>query len=59
MPFEFDKACKSAFDALKASLTSTPVIHAPNWELPFDIMCNASNHAVSVMLRQRVGRASH
>ncbi|KAK9121635.1 hypothetical protein Syun_019252 [Stephania yunnanensis] len=59
VPFHFDNACKSAFDALKLSLISTPVIQAPNWEIPFEIMCDASNHAVGAVLGQRIGRASH
>ena len=31
--FEFDEACKKAFDRLKELLTSTPVIRPPNWIL--------------------------
>ncbi|KAL0358206.1 UNVERIFIED_CONTAM: Retrovirus-related Pol polyprotein from transposon.6 [Sesamum calycinum] len=48
--FEFDEACKQAFNKLKESLTSAPIIQPPNWELPFEIMCDASNHAVSAVL---------
>ncbi|KAL0287101.1 UNVERIFIED_CONTAM: Retrovirus-related Pol polyprotein from transposon opus [Sesamum radiatum] len=44
--FDFDEACKLAFNKLKDSLTSAPIIQPPNWELPFEIMCDASNHAV-------------
>ena len=40
-------------------LVSAPVIQALNWELPFEIMCDASNHAVGVVLGQRVGKVSH
>ncbi|KAL0413224.1 UNVERIFIED_CONTAM: Retrovirus-related Pol polyprotein from transposon.6 [Sesamum radiatum] len=50
--FEFDEACKLAFNKLKDSLTSAPIIQPPNWELPFEIMCNASNHAVGAVLGQ-------
>ena len=48
--FEFDKACKEAFDIIKKLLTSAPIIQAPNWDLPFEIMCDASNHAVGAGL---------
>ncbi|XP_019153451.1 PREDICTED: uncharacterized protein LOC109149915 [Ipomoea nil] len=57
--FEFGKECQEAFDKLKALLTSAPVIQPPNWELPFEIMCDASNYAVGAVLGQRVGKQSH
>ncbi|XP_038977889.1 uncharacterized protein LOC120108375 [Phoenix dactylifera] len=41
MAFEFDEACKNAFDKLKELLTSAPVIQPPNWNIPFEIMCDA------------------
>ncbi|KAL0340048.1 UNVERIFIED_CONTAM: Retrovirus-related Pol polyprotein from transposon.6, partial [Sesamum radiatum] len=57
--FEFDEACKQAFNKLKESLTSAPIIQPPNWELPFEIMCDASNHSVGAVLGQRIGRDPH
>lgn len=48
-----------AFDALKEFLTSAPIIQAPNWYLSFEIICDASDYAVGVVLGQKVGRASH
>ncbi|XP_052181891.1 uncharacterized protein LOC127794684 [Diospyros lotus] len=57
--FEFGEACKGAFDKLKDMLTSAPVIQPPNWSLPFEIMCDASNHAVGVVLGQKVGKAHY
>ncbi|XP_030949702.1 uncharacterized protein LOC115973574 [Quercus lobata] len=36
--FEFDEACKKAFDKLKELLTSTPVIQPLDWNVPFEIM---------------------
>ncbi|KAL2243622.1 UNVERIFIED_CONTAM: Retrovirus-related Pol polyprotein from transposon opus [Sesamum indicum] len=57
--FKFDKACKLAFDKLKDSLTSAPIIQPPNWELPFEVMCDASNHAIGAVLGQRVGKDPH
>ncbi|KAL0385809.1 UNVERIFIED_CONTAM: hypothetical protein Sradi_2975200 [Sesamum radiatum] len=55
--FEFDEACKVAFNKLKDSLTSAPII-PPNWELQFEIMCDA-NHAFGTVLGQRVGKDPH
>ncbi|XP_031266563.1 uncharacterized protein LOC116124951 [Pistacia vera] len=57
--FQFDEQCKEAFDKLKTLLTTAPVIQPPNWELPFEIMCDASNCALGFVLGQRVGRACH
>ncbi|XP_038896564.1 uncharacterized mitochondrial protein AtMg00860-like [Benincasa hispida] len=41
--FNFNKECKEAFDTLKEKLTSTPILQPPRWDLPFEIMCDASN----------------
>ncbi|CAM8932086.1 unnamed protein product [Rhodiola kirilowii] len=50
VPFEFTNACKEAFDKVKKALTSTPIIQTPNWELPFEIMCDASDSDVGAVL---------
>jgi hypothetical protein len=42
-PFIFDKDCKKAFGALKAILTSTPIIRPLSWGTTFEIMCDASD----------------
>ena len=59
MTFDFNEACKVAFDKLKELLSSAPIIQPPDWSLPFEIMCDASNYAVSAVLRQRIARAAH
>ncbi|RDX88654.1 Retrovirus-related Pol polyprotein from transposon gypsy, partial [Mucuna pruriens] len=41
--FEFDQPCIEAFQELKNQLTSAPILQAPNWELPFEFMCDVSN----------------
>src|SRR6185295_5563555 len=51
--------CKKAFDELKARLTSAPIIQASDWSRPFEIMCDASDYAVGVVLGQKDARASH
>ena len=38
---------------MKKELTSAPIITPPNWELPFELMCDASDYAVGVVLGQR------
>ncbi|CAN6719967.1 unnamed protein product [Malus baccata var. baccata] len=47
---------KSAFKKLKTLLTTTPIIAAPNWSLPFELMCDASDYAVGAVLGQRKDR---
>ncbi|CAN6552424.1 unnamed protein product [Malus baccata var. baccata] len=51
--FVFYDACLEAFNKLKTLLTSAPIIAAPDWNLPFELMCDASNYAVGAVLGQR------
>nr|KYP74937.1 hypothetical protein KK1_007631 [Cajanus cajan] len=37
-PFCFNDSCLKAFEALKARLTSAPIIIAPNWKLDFELI---------------------
>nr|XP_028961481.1 LOW QUALITY PROTEIN: uncharacterized protein LOC103409283 [Malus domestica] len=52
-PFVFDEACVEAFKKLKTLLTTAPIVAAPNWSLPFELMCDASDYAVGAVLGQR------
>ena len=54
-----DKDCKDAFNNLKDLLTSTPIIQPPNWNLPFELMCDASDYAVGAVLGQKVDKIPH
>jgi len=38
--FVFDRACKYAHDELKRHVTSASIIQPPNWDEPFEIMCD-------------------
>ncbi|KAL1362807.1 hypothetical protein AAHE18_03G107000 [Arachis hypogaea] len=58
-PFIFDKECLRAFETLKAKLVTAPVISAPNWTLPFELMCDASDHAIGAVLGQRHDKLLH
>jgi hypothetical protein len=40
------------FHILKKSLISALVIQPPDWHLPFEIMCDASDYAIGAVLRQ-------
>jgi len=56
--FVFDDNCRNAFNELKAKLVSPPILVAPDWELPFEISCDASNSSVGAMLGQRKDKVS-
>jgi hypothetical protein len=49
-PFNFDEDCLIAFNTLKKTLVSAPIIQPPDWNLPFEIMCDGSDYAVSAVL---------
>ncbi|GJS47438.1 reverse transcriptase domain-containing protein [Tanacetum coccineum] len=49
-PFEFNEECQKAFETLKEKLTCAPVIVSPNWNLLFELMCDASDFAVGAIL---------
>ena len=51
--FEGSQACEGAFDKLKTMLVSPPIMRSPNWELPFEIMCDASDYVIRDVLGQR------
>nr|GEY42858.1 reverse transcriptase domain-containing protein [Tanacetum cinerariifolium] len=51
--FSFSKDCIKAFQTLKKKLTKAPILIAPNWDLPFEIMCDASDFAIVAVLGQR------
>nr|GFB38373.1 reverse transcriptase domain-containing protein [Tanacetum cinerariifolium] len=44
----------SPFRTLKGKLTEAPILIAPNWDQPFELMCDASDYAVGAVLGQRV-----
>nr|GEY47147.1 reverse transcriptase domain-containing protein [Tanacetum cinerariifolium] len=44
--FIFSEDCIKAFQTLKQKLTEAPVLIAPNWDLPFELMCDASDFAI-------------
>ena len=52
--FEWDAECQERFEELKAYLTTTPIVRAPDWNLPFEVMCDASDLAVEAVLGQTV-----
>nr|GFA70888.1 reverse transcriptase domain-containing protein [Tanacetum cinerariifolium] len=51
-PFFFFKECIESFNTLKKKLTEASILIAPDWDLPFEIMCDASDFAVEAVVGQ-------
>nr|GEY84341.1 reverse transcriptase domain-containing protein [Tanacetum cinerariifolium] len=45
-PFVFSKECVEAFNTLKKKLTEAPILVVPDWNLPFELMYDASDYAI-------------
>nr|GEY19349.1 reverse transcriptase domain-containing protein [Tanacetum cinerariifolium] len=52
-PLIFSKECVEAFQTLKRKLTEAPILIALDWDMPFELMCDASDFAIGVVLGQR------
>nr|GEV24305.1 reverse transcriptase domain-containing protein [Tanacetum cinerariifolium] len=52
-PFNFSKECVKAFQTLKRKLTKAPILIAPDRDMPFELMCDASDFAIGAVLGQR------
>nr|GEZ27887.1 reverse transcriptase domain-containing protein [Tanacetum cinerariifolium] len=47
-PFMFFKECIEAFQSLKKKLIEAPILVALDWDLPFELMCDASDFAIGL-----------
>nr|GEV41763.1 DNA-directed DNA polymerase [Tanacetum cinerariifolium] len=52
-PFVFSKDCIDAFETVKKKLTEALILVVPDWNLPFELMCDASDFAIGAVLGQR------
>ncbi|KAG9458835.1 hypothetical protein H6P81_003343 [Aristolochia fimbriata] len=57
--FDFNNECLHAFKPLKEKLVSAPIVVAPDWTILFELMCDASDYAVGVVLGQRKEKIFH
>jgi len=48
--FTFDDECINSWEKLKKELIFAPIISAPDWSKPFEIMCGASDFAIGAVL---------
>nr|GEV98255.1 reverse transcriptase domain-containing protein [Tanacetum cinerariifolium] len=53
-PFVFSKDCIDAFETLKTKLTEALILVVPDWNLPFELMCDASDFAIGAILGQQL-----
>nr|GEW11928.1 reverse transcriptase domain-containing protein [Tanacetum cinerariifolium] len=51
-PFIFYQECVEAFQTLKRKLTEAHILIAPDWDMPFELMCDASEFAIGAVLGQ-------
>ncbi|GKE82673.1 reverse transcriptase domain-containing protein [Tanacetum coccineum] len=52
-PFVFSQDCINAFETLKKKLTEAPILVVPDWNLPFELMYDASDFSIGAVLGQR------
>nr|GEU41393.1 reverse transcriptase domain-containing protein [Tanacetum cinerariifolium] len=58
-PFVFSKECVDAFNTLKKKLTEALILVVPDWNLPFELMCDASSFTIGAVLGQRKTKHLH
>ncbi|GJZ14146.1 reverse transcriptase domain-containing protein [Tanacetum coccineum] len=51
--FIFSDECIQDFETLKKKLTEAPILIARDWDLPFELMCDASDFDIGAVLGQR------
>ncbi|GJS53819.1 reverse transcriptase domain-containing protein [Tanacetum coccineum] len=49
-----DATCEEIAFLAFQHLTEAPILIAPNWDQPFEIMCDASDYAIGAVLGQRI-----
>ncbi|GKA72375.1 reverse transcriptase domain-containing protein [Tanacetum coccineum] len=51
--FIFSYECIQAFQTLKKKLTEAPILIAPDWDFPFELMCDANDFAIGSGYHQK------
>ncbi|GJV67989.1 DNA-directed DNA polymerase [Tanacetum coccineum] len=49
-PFVFSKDCIDSFETLKKKLTKALILVVPDWNLPFELICDASDFTIGAVL---------
>ncbi|GKA98450.1 reverse transcriptase domain-containing protein [Tanacetum coccineum] len=50
----FHDMIEKTMETLKKILTEAPILIAPNWDPPFELMCDASDYAIGAVLGQQI-----
>nr|GEW35658.1 reverse transcriptase domain-containing protein [Tanacetum cinerariifolium] len=53
LAYAMHRARSKAFQTLKKKLTEAPILVSPDWDLPFELMCDASDFAIGAVLGKR------
>nr|GEY70267.1 reverse transcriptase domain-containing protein [Tanacetum cinerariifolium] len=51
--FIFSQECVEAIQTLKRKLTEAPILIAPDWDMPFELMCDASDFGTGAVIGKR------
>ena len=54
--FKFDESCQRYFEEIKSRLVEAPIMAKTDWNKEFEIMCDASDYAMGVVLGQRTDK---
>jgi hypothetical protein len=57
--FVWTDECMDAFNILKKLVTFAQIMMAPDWNLSFELMCDANNFALGAILGQRVDKVPY
>lgn len=59
VPYVFSQEFMSSLKLLKKDLISALIVKTPDWTKPFELMCDASDFSITVMLGQRHNKVFH
>ena len=48
--FKFDESCQRSFEEIKSRLVEAPIMAKPDWKKEFEIICDANDYAMGVVL---------
>ena len=54
-PLEWTDDYQKSFEKIIYLLTYAPIMQSPDWSLPFELMCDASDFAIGAVLGQKKG----
>ncbi len=56
IPYEWNEVKHIAFCKIKDKLVTAPILQPPNWELPFELLTDASDFAIGACLGQYIDK---